>query len=178
VIRRLMPVALVCLLAVGASTGVAADKGTAKVKIKTVQKQISGMNNVLETLLLEAQKAKEKNDVRRLNCLLVKINLVKGLIQASDRAKLVMMEALYADDAETTQVYARKIDAYGKNVEEVGTSLDECSQIQASGEGTTLLYIRPEEGPEEGLTQASPWDWGAQTEPGDYPVVPPASPYR
>jgi len=149
------------------------------VDLKTVDKQIAGMNGVLEKLLKEAQKAREKNDIRTLNCLLVKINLQKGLIKAASRARLVLLEAKFAEDPATASAYAEKIRSYRQSTEEIEKSMDECGRTGTTGEGTTFLYIRPEGVPETDLEETTPWDWEEETAPDEqYPVIPPASPFR
>ncbi len=150
----------------------------APVNMRAVEKQIAGMSDVLKRLLLEAKKAKKKNEIAQVNCLVVKINLVKGFMQASSRANLVLTEASFSDDPVTANAYASKIASYRKQVDEIGKSVDECSQTDTVREGSTLVYIRPEEGVETDLTEIAPWDWEEETGPEEFPVVPPASPFR
>ena len=151
---------------------------TTPVNLKAVEKQVSGMGDVLKKLLTAAQKAKEKNEIKTLNCLVVKTNLVKGFMQAASRASLVLTEASFSGDHVTANAYASRIESYRKQVNEIGESIDECSEVGTVREGTTLVYIRPEEGVETDLTEIAPWDWEEETGPEDFPVVPPASPFR
>lgn len=149
-----------------------------RVNLKAVEQQVSGMGGILKQLLGAAKKAKEKNEVAKVNCLVVKINLVKGFMQAASRASMVLTEASFSDDQGTANAYASKITSYRKQVDEIGKSMDECSQTDAVREGTTLVYIRPEEGVETDQTEVAPWDWEEETGPEEFPAVPPASPFR
>jgi hypothetical protein len=146
--------------------------------VSSVDDQISQIRSTLKRVLEELARAKGSNDVKRVNCLQSKVNLVKGLLKASEKANIVFLEASYAKDASTAESYGRKIQMYAGSVEEISRSIDECSAAEVTSEGSTLVYIRPEE-PELAVSETSPWggtDGIGGTE--GYPVVPPASPFR
>jgi hypothetical protein len=154
-------------------------KAEPPISASAVEKRITSMREVLKRLLKELASARQANDVRRVNCLLAKLNLVKGLLKASERAQVVMLEATYGNDAATTQVYGKKIMTYGGSADEIERSIAECSGVEVRAEGTSLVYIRPDE-PEIQTGEETPWDGSDVTTSGpeSYPVVPPASPYR
>lgn len=156
-----------------------AEKGALKERsLVQVERRITDMNAVLKKLYQEISRAKEKNDLHRVNCLLTKLNLVKGLLKASDRSKAVLLEAFYGNDTATARVYKAKVDSYADSAKEIERSMEECRGVRKVGEGTTLVYIRPEGGTELQPTEANPWDRGFVPGADGYPAVPPASPYR
>jgi hypothetical protein len=146
--------------------------------LAAVDKRVTGMNDVQKKLYKEIAKAREENDIRRVNCLLTKLNLVKGLLKASDRAKAVLLEAFYGNDPETAGIYKTKIESYADSAKEVERSIDECRGVKTIGEGTTMVYIRPEGSADLQPSEAGPWDWNFLPGSEGYPAVPPASPFR
>jgi hypothetical protein len=145
--------------------------------IAQVDKQIGDINGILKKLYRETAKAKEENDIHRYNCLLTKLNLVKGLVKASERAKGVLMDAFYGGDTDTSKIYLKKVNSYAESAKEVERSLSECAGVKTIGEGASLVYIRPE-GEELQPGDQSPWDWEFVPGQEGYPAVPPASPFR
>ena len=148
-------------------------------RVATVEKQVTSMGKILKKLLKGVARARQLNDVGRLNCLMVKLNLVKGLMKASERAKIVLMEAAYGGDAKVAATYAQKVNAYDSSVDEIESSISECTGVDASGEGTSIVYIQPEGETGLGATGGlSPFDFEDVDQPDDFPVVPPATPFR
>ena len=150
-----------------------------EITVATVEKRMSSMREVLKRLLKEIAAARQAKDLRKVNCLLAKLNLVKGLLKASERAQVVMLEATYGKDMPTSRTYGKKIVEYGDNVDEIEKSIPECSGVEVRSEGTALVYIRPDE-PELTVDETTPWDGWDEVNggPENYPVVPPASPFR
>jgi hypothetical protein len=157
----------------------AAAKPAPAVTVAAAEKKIVSMREILKRLLKEVAAAREANDVRRLNCLIAKLNLVKGLLKASERAQVTMLEATYANDAATGQTYGRKILTYGDSAEEIERSIDECSGVEVRSDGAAMVYVRPDT-PELQPRDEAPWDTTVDVNSGPegYPVVPPASPFR
>ncbi len=155
-----------------------ADEGVKESSVAQVEKRIDGMNGILKKLYREVAKAKEENDIHRLNCLMTKLNLVKGLLKASERAKVVLMESFYGGDKPTAGLYLRKVNSYWDSAVEVDQSIPECKGAKTVGEGQSLVYIRPEGEPGVEPQEQSPWDYEFLPGSEAYPVVPPASPFR
>lgn len=139
------------------------------------------MNGTLNRLLKEVGHARDEGNLPRVNCLTVKLNLVKGLVKASEQAKIVLAETAYKHDSKTADAYGAKIKAYGESVAEVEQSIDECTgkENNKGEEGITLVYVRPEG---EGNPLERESTNSLQSTPGisndGYPVAPPASPFR
>jgi len=160
------------------STSWAAGEKLKDGDVVQVDKQVTVMNNILIKLYKEIAKAKEQNEIHRLNCLTVKRNLVKGLLKAVELAKGLLMESFFDGDTDTAKLYKKKITSYSESASEVEKSIDECAGIKGTLEGTTLVYIRPEGEDELKSSQSSPWDWNYNPGAEGYPAVPPASPFR
>ena len=136
------------------------------------------MDDVLKQFLEAVAKAREENNVKALNCLVLKQNLVKRLIKASQRANDVLLEAAFAGDAKTTDLYAKRVDSYEQFVREVGKSKDKCLSVNATAAGTTTVYIRPKTAGEAKSGVTGPWEPKTFDGSENYPVVPPGSPFR
>ena len=160
--------------------GYAAKELSPDKRVARVEKQIASMNGALKHLLKEVAKARQKNDIRRINCLLIKLNLVKGLLKASEKAKVVLMESSYSGDARTANAYGTKIESYHDSVTEIKKSMKECFGVKGVDEGATVVYIQPVgEAGEDVSKVVTAWDWdAAATGVAGYPVVPPGSPFR
>src|SRR6267142_2190653 len=104
--------------------------------------------------------------------------LVTGLLKASERAKMVLMEASFMGDTKTAETYGAKLDAYHESAKEMEQSIQECSGTEGTSEGPAVVYIRPEAGGEIVSELTSPWDWENVSGTQGFPVVPPASPFR
>jgi hypothetical protein len=147
-------------------------------KVVTVEANVEAMSKTLKRLYKELGEAKKKNELPRVNCLLAKINLVKGLLKAGERAKGVFLESHYVGDAQTASTYQAKVASYAGAAREIEKSIDECTSARKKEEGTTLVYIRPEGDAAEEVFEQSPWDWNDPPGSMQYPAVPPASPFR
>jgi hypothetical protein len=161
----------------------AAEKATPEIRLAKAGGEITTMEKVLKLFYEEVRKARKDDDVRRLNCLLEKLDLVRGFIKAAQRAKDVVTESAYGGDDTTAEAYLEKILAYAKHVSELEKSKSECFNGSTQPEeGTTLVYIRPAQEEiagletDKSLTPSDPGQGTASVE--GYPVVPPASPYR
>jgi hypothetical protein len=143
-----------------------------------VEKRITAVRDVVKRLLEEIAKARKTDDIRRINCLIAKLNLGKGLLKASEKAQLTFLEAASADDKETARVYGGKIVTYAENAGEIRKSIPECTGLEWKPGGTTVVYLKPE-GFDVGAEDLNPWI-STNIVPGaeGYPVVPPATPYR
>jgi hypothetical protein len=155
-----------------------ADPKIKEAAVTQAEKRIVGMEAIQKKLIREVAKAREENDIHRLNCLLTKLNLVRGLIKASDRAKVILLESFYGGDAGTAGLYLKKVNSYADSAAEVERSIPECAGLKTIGEGTTLVYINPGGEGEFAPSEKSPWDWEFVPGAEGYPAVPPASPYR
>ena len=144
-----------------------------------VDRQIADMNSVLQKILGKLRKAREKNDIRQVNCLTPKLNIIKGLLTASERARIVLQAASAGGDTETAGAYARRIRLYRDRGAEVEKTPGECTGEEVERGGTTLVYVRPERGDGLESGEISPFDVESEAEtPGPFPVIPPASPFR
>jgi hypothetical protein len=146
--------------------------------LSQVDRRIVGMDGTVKKLYREVAKAREENEIHRVNCLQAKLNLVKGLLKAADRAKAVLLEAFYGKDTETAAIYKGKVDSYADSSAEIEKSISECRGVKTAGEGTTLVYIRPEGAEEVEPSESGGWTWGFTPGSEGYPAVPPASPFR
>jgi hypothetical protein len=149
-----------------------------KISLTEIEKRMNSMQGILKAVLIEVADARNVGDLRKVNCLVMKLNAVKGLVRASENAHIVMLEATYDNDPCTTQSFAKKIVTYSDSLDEIAKSLDECSGAGTKSDGTTVVYIRPDE-TEPIIQESSPWNRGDNVGGADpYPVAPPASPYR
>ena len=82
----------------------------------SVQKQSKEKVNAIESVYtrMEVQmgKAQNQNDIRQVNCILTKLNLVKGLLKASQRASLVLTKAFVDSEQKTVDMYKKRIVDY------------------------------------------------------------------
>ena len=177
---------VVWTVTLGNISNVAAQGKSADERLEKVDKEVAFIEGTLKKFLKEISSAREANDVRRLNCLMTKRDLVKGFLKASERAKVVLMESSFAGDGKTADIYGNKISSYSDNVGEIEKSIEECQGVEAKGEGTSVVYIRPADDAAGDIfaDDLSPWT-GDDLRPGDdlpgvegYPAVPPASPFR
>ncbi|HLG20995.1 MAG TPA: hypothetical protein VI895_14425 [Bdellovibrionota bacterium] len=157
-----------------------AEPASPESRLKKAEISVSSIEGTLKKFVKAVAKAREENDIKRLNCLMTKMDLVKGFLKASERAKVVLMESSFAGDAKTADMYGQKIGAYGKNTSEIENSIEECYGVGGTGDGTTVVYIRPSgEGMESADgTVLSPFGEDDLYPAEGYPAVPPASPFR
>ena len=140
--------------------------------------RISGMKKILNRIAAELGQAKKTDDIHRINCLTTKLNLVKGLIKASQRAQMSLVDAAANQDAATVRSYTQKISTYGDSVDDIAKSISECLPTEGLPEGMALVYIRPEE-PELVPEEVNPWEAEGTIGGGEgIPVIPPMSPFR
>ncbi len=146
--------------------------------VAAVDKQVSRMTVSLRNVYKEVAEAKKKNDILLINCLMTKLNLLKGLLRASQRAKIVLMEAYFGGDMDTAKLYRGKVESYATSAKEIEDSLPECRGKEALKEGTRLVYLRPADERPVFVDPWTPWDWSRTPGESGFPVVPPASPFR
>ena len=143
-----------------------------------IQIQISIMIKIKNLFEREVDLARTENDILRLNCLITKLNLVKGLIKASERSKIILVNALLKQDSVASAIYQKKMTTYYESTLELEKTIPECRALKEMPEGTTLVYIQPEGESELDISKTTPWDWGFNQGAEGYPAVPPASPFR
>src|SRR5580765_5838050 len=108
-------------------TAHAKDTAAKPTTASNVDGRINSIRSVLKQLLGALAEAKKSNDIQRVNCLQVKLNLVKGLLKASEKANVVFLEASFSKDLATAEAYGKKVDMYGTSADDVAKSINECS---------------------------------------------------
>jgi hypothetical protein len=95
-------------------------------KLGLVNKQISTMKSIVLRLEKETQMARDKNDVIRVNCLIIKLNLTRSLLKACERSFPILERAFSKKDSETSRLYLAKTESYFYSAREVEKSIYEC----------------------------------------------------
>lgn len=152
-----------------------------KINVENLGQKISSVIQIRERIQKKMELAEEESSedkVKKVNCLLTKLNLVKGLLKASKHARTVILDALNEKDSKTAFVFQGKLNSYAESAKEVEKSIGECGKGFEAQEGTTLVYIRPEGEGEPPSSETSPWDWNYAEGTEAFPTVPAASPFR
>lgn len=149
--------------------------------LASIQKESKGKVDAIESIYtrLEVQmsKAQNQNDIRQVNCILTKLNLVKGLLKASQRASLVLTKAYVDNQGKTVDMYKKRVTDYHDSAATLESSMDECLPERRGDAAATMVFIRPEGDSALAFGDTSPFAWSYET-PGTFPVIPPASPFR
>ena len=154
-----------------------ASADLAKVQTQSKEK-IAEIEAIHTRLEVQLKKAEGTNDLRQVNCILTKLNLVKGLLKASQRSTLVLTRAYIDQDQKMTAIYQKRVDDYRANAVELESSMDECLDPNAVDRRSMLVLIRPEGAGEPAYQDMSPWAWDYVEGSDNLPTIPPASPYR
>lgn len=171
---RKIPMVLVICALIAASTA-RADLAAVQ---KGVKEKISQIDAIVTRLEVQLGKAESANDLTQVNCILSKVNLVKGLLKASQRSALVLTKAYIDQNDKMTGVYQKRVQDYRDNAVELEAAMNECLGVAPLDRRSTLVLIRPEGGQELGYADTSPWAWDYVEGAESIPAIPAASPYR
>ncbi|MCB0308091.1 MAG: hypothetical protein KDD48_01860 [Bdellovibrionales bacterium] len=164
-------IGFVCVFATVASANLVAVKKVNKIKIDAIEE-------IYTRLELQLAKAESQNDIHQINCILNKVNLVKGLLKASQRSLLVITKAYVDHQDKVVSLYEQKIKDYLKNAKDLEASLEKCIPSSSDEMGPMLVLIRPESSTDLEFGDLSPWSEDYIESAQNLPVVPPASPFR
>lgn len=146
---------------------------------KNTKSKIDAIDVILTRLELQLSKAEEQNEMRQVNCILTKVNLVKGLLKSSQRASLILTRAYIDNQSKISQTYQKRIEDYHASAVELEASLDECIPRRRSSLAAFLVFISPlGAGAFDFFKDISPWSNSYIEDAENLPVIPPASPFR